>query len=159
MTNLEHILKKLKHIEPEQHYADRSLHTIVMTPRTSRASWFSFTFFRVAEYGAAVALVGLLLVVMLGNSSLVTTFSPIQSNSLSSGGLRAEAEAIDIQIKLLDLDYEESSSTLIKKSTTPILRKKTSRQVIAPLETTTSTIANESTTPPTVDEVLDLLAE
>ncbi|MEK7093882.1 MAG: hypothetical protein AAB903_00905, partial [Patescibacteria group bacterium] len=152
-------LKILKNIEPDRNYADRSLSTIVMSPRNSKTSWFSFTFFRVAEYGAAVAMVGLLLFVMVGNSSLVSLFSPIRSNSLNSGGLRAEAEAIDIQIKLLGLDYEESSSTLQTATTPAVLRKKAPRPAVTPSATETSTASTATTTPtPEIAEVLELLS-
>jgi len=161
MNKLEHILNQLKNIQPDRTYADRSLNTIVNSPRSSRVSWFSFTFFRVAEYGAAVALVGLLFFVMMGNSSLVELFSPIRSNSLNTGGLRAEAEAIDIQIKLLGIDYEESSSTasLTTVAAPSFARKKTIRPIAASVETSTPMTVNTTTPNPDIDDVLDLLSE
>lgn len=161
MNKLEYILKQLKNIQPDHTYTDRSLNTIVTSPRNSKTSWFSFTFFRVAEYGTAVAMVGLLLFVMMGNSSLIELFSPIRSNSLNSGGLRAEAEAIDIQIKLLGIDYEESSSTasLTTAATPSVARKKTIRPTAVTTETSTPLTVSTATPNPDIDDVLDLLSE
>ena len=163
MKNLEHILQELKKIEPERDYSNRSLSMIVMGPRNSKRSWLSFTFLHVAEYGAAVALVGLFLFMMLGNSSLVQLFSPIQSNSLNSGGLRAEAEAIDIQIKLLDVNYTENAKTTtstILKITVPKKKLNPTNTVVSSssLLIASSTEETPSTTPATVEDVLDLLS-
>ncbi len=158
MNNLEHILHKLRTIEPDQRYTDRSLNAIIGSPRNSKR-WLSLTLLHIAEYGSAVALVSLLFLVMLGNSSLNSLFSPIQSGSLNSGGLRAEAEAIDIQIKLLDVDYIESSSTLPTSNTSRIAKKKSLRTAIIAPKQSTSTPQAETSTPPTIEDVLELLSE
>lgn len=158
MNNLEHILHKLRTIEPDQRYSDRSLNAIIGSPRNSKR-WLSLTILHVAEYGSAVALVSLLFMVMLGNSSLSSLFSPIQSGSLNSGGLRAEAEAIDIQIRLLDVDYVESSSTPATLNTPRVIKKQSSRTTITTPKQSTSTPQTETSTPPTIDDVLELLSK
>lgn len=159
MNNLEHILHTLKTLEPDQNYSDRSLSAIVRTPRNPR-SWMSFTILHVAEYSTAVALVSLLFFMMLGNASLTSLFSPIQSSSLNAGSLRAEAEAIDIQIRVLDIDYEENTNL---SSTTPINRPARTTKKTSPIslltKESTSTPETPSTTPPTVEEVLNILAQ
>jgi hypothetical protein len=74
---------------------------------------------RSLEMGSAVVLTGLLLFLIVGGFSIWNTFSPFKLTSLDPTSLRAEAQAIDIQIRLTDIAYADPIP--FERTTTPPL--------------------------------------
>jgi len=107
MEKLIETLQKLKVIEPEKEYTLRSRGLIVGTgfERRPRTTWEVFS--QTLQFGASLALTGLLIFLILGGFSSWGVFSPLRLSSLDPSSLRVEAQAIDIQIQLTNLNYAE----------------------------------------------------
>ena len=112
---VEKILKNLRKIEPNQEYVKNSRLVILNTPQTMTREWSLFSYlFTKRKIATVVSLAAVLAVFALGG-----VFGNGSSNSLpglDSISLRAEAQAIDIQIKLAGLVYENPA--LVHKTTT-----------------------------------------
>jgi hypothetical protein len=122
--NLFELLKQFKNIKPDAAFSETSKRAIfAMNPReeTARAAgsiWGSprRTFLRLIETGVAVALTGFFILLITGALS-GSRFAPVQYSAIDPQGLRAEADAIDIQIQLANLNYTAPSAP---ESTTPL---------------------------------------
>jgi hypothetical protein len=105
------ILKQLKNIEPDPGYVRSSREVILeSTPIVpARTVWqvLAHSF----QFGSAVALTGVLLVLVFGAFSTWKFLSPFQIASLDPSDLRAEAQAIDVQIELAKIQYSEPVKT------------------------------------------------
>lgn len=103
------LLKKLKEISPDAAYTKRSRHAILETLPALRP-WQSpwQIFMHSLQFGSAIALAGVLLVLVLGGFSTWRFLSPFGLASLDPGSLRAEAEAIDAQLHLASVSYNEN---------------------------------------------------
>ncbi|MBI2623758.1 MAG: hypothetical protein HYW65_04320 [Candidatus Liptonbacteria bacterium] len=103
-------LKKLQHAQADPVYTARSRSIILHTaqplpPLRMLGRWM----LRNVESGATLALAGLCLFLVVAGFSLWKSFSPLGIAQFDLASLRAEAQAIDIQIKLAGLAYEEST--------------------------------------------------
>lgn len=105
------ILKQFKNIEPEAHFTAHSKAEILITPRTERRTIGIFTFLHVLETSAAVVLAGFFILVLTGSFSGAHSIAPIQYAVIDPAGLHAEAQAIDMQIQLANVDYPQATST------------------------------------------------
>lgn len=115
--NLENNLKKFKNIQADPEYAKRSRDFILHTPAPTTYRTFWHFVLHNLEIGAAVGLTGIVLFLILGGSSLSTFLSPFRLSSLDPAGLRAEADAIDIQIQLTNLGvYKETTPKLMENA-------------------------------------------
>ncbi len=110
-------LKKFKSIEPDRDYTRKSRLLIVGENRLNGKSIFEFIFHNV-QSGAAFALAVVALVLIFGGTSFWQALNPLKLSSLDPAGLKAEADAIDIQIELTKLNPYTSTST-----STPLLPK------------------------------------
>ena len=120
-------LQKLKKIEPRAHYVHASKSRVLShTPLMQRGvrEWLSY-FTHHVQFGSALAFAALLIAIAWGGFSNIQTLSPFALSSLNPAGLHAEADAIDIQIKLADIAYEAPAN-----------------------ETTTLTLANDTSSRP-----------
>lgn len=151
------ILKQLKKIEPEKAYTERSLRSILSTERPRRLS-----FWRVMaeslEAGSAIVLVGAFLVLILGGFSGIRS---LNFTNLNPSSLKAEAEAIDIQIQLANLHYQDFARTSRKESTAPNALSAPMRSAaLSTLSTSDQATSSEaSTTEVSVDAALRALSE
>ncbi|TSC60592.1 MAG: hypothetical protein LiPW15_470 [Parcubacteria group bacterium LiPW_15] len=148
MNSLE-ILKKLKEIAPERYYAERSRAQILATEQPRRLSpWKIFA--ESMEAGSAMVLAGALLILILGGFSGINV---LNIASLNPTSLKAEADAIDMQIQLTDLSYQNFTRVVAskKESVSPL-----SAFSLMALEdnatTTTSTVVG-------IDDALRALSE
>jgi hypothetical protein len=163
MNNFHDIFKELRKIQPDEEYTRTSREFIMRTPQLGIGHSWRKIFLNTFEYGAAIALVVFLLVMISGSSFNI--FSPFRLASLNPGAIRAEAEAIDIQMKLLNLTYPdfETSSTpklsTVKTSPEILTSKKTTNQDSSPAgNVATTTASDTSSTPIGPDEAVDLLS-
>ena len=109
--NLLEILKQFKNIEPDPAFRENSRRAIfAQDPRPFPGGWSAQrTIWKIIEAGAAVALTGFFLLLITGAFS-GSLFGPTQYSAVDPQGLRAEAQAIDIQIQLANLNYGESAA-------------------------------------------------
>lgn len=159
MQNIEQKLKELKNISPDPGYTRRSRSLIVEAPITQKplSPWR----FVVASFqsGSAIVLTAVLLLIIIGGFSAWKLISPFRLDSLDPASLRAEAEAVDIQIELTNLAYPEADrSAAAQVQTAP-----TTTAAPPPLTEATSTEEEEKEEEKvdkvSVDQALDILAE
>lgn len=115
------IFKKLKKITPDPEYARRS-RLLIVGRETERAVHDLKSFvFSLVKSGSALAMTAALLFLLLGSFSIWKIFSPASTALLDPTSLKAEAQAIDIQIQLTNIAYQE-----------PNLSNETSGPALAP---------------------------
>lgn len=103
--NLKTLFKQLKTIEPDAAYTARSRRTVLGLrdghPVTAPTFWDIIV--RGLTSGSSIALGGILLLIIAGAFSFSAFLSPFELSGLDPTGLRAEAQAVDIQIQLTDI--------------------------------------------------------
>jgi hypothetical protein len=148
-------LKKLQKMQPDPHYQARSRSIILhATPRASRREMLRRFLVGNLESGASLALAGACLFLLFAGFSLWKSFSPLGIAQLDLATLRAEAQAIDIQIKLEGLAYEAPAP-----STPPAPPEQTRRAGMTPHTKTATPAATNATTPAPIPEASALAEE
>lgn len=110
-------LKQFKTIEPDRGFTERSRGLILGVRTGSKISLWDIVI-RNVESGASLALAGLLIFTILGGlSAWNQAFSPAPFEALNPTSLRAEAQAVDIQIELANLNYEAAPTRAGGEST------------------------------------------
>ena len=157
------LLKKLKHVKAEPAYTRRSRFLIlgeaVGLERPSRHPWQLIL--HSLQFGSAVALAGLLLVLIVGGFSAWRFLSPFQLSSLDPQSLRAEAQEVDIQIQLTNIAYPESlqnATSTVETALTP-KTKEIKRQAEKQAEGLGLKPVTSTTKETSIDEALDRLSE
>lgn len=113
--NLQDILKQFKNIEPDAAYSAHSKRSILaLEPKTHERWSLRRTILTVIETGAAVALTVFFVFVVLGGFG--SKLAPVQYAAIDPASLHAEAQAIDMQIRLAQLNYAEPAA----ESTAPV---------------------------------------
>jgi len=164
-------LKQFKKIEPDADFTRRSRTEILLSPQATRRTVGSvFTFLHIIETGTAVALAGFFIFILAGSFPGTKSISPVQYSVIDPQGLHAEAQAIDMQIQLADIQYPQSTSTGSTGSTVSAPATLKNAFTIAPAEETTSSastpvgVAGEptstatTTAPLSVDQALQQLS-
>lgn len=113
--NLIDILKQFKKIEPDAAYSATSKRAILAAEPIVIRWTTRRIVFTIIETGAAVALTGFFIFLVV-NGLNGTGLAPVQYAAINPQALHAEAQAIDMQIKLANLSYTESAA----ESTAPI---------------------------------------
>lgn len=103
-------LKQLQKIESDEAFKKTSLNLILGARQTSVKPGVWGVILKNLELGASLALAGLLIFMIVGGFSAWKIFAPLQVANLDQATLRAEAQAIDIQIKLASLNYETTAA-------------------------------------------------
>ena len=112
------ILKQFKNIEPDAEFSQRSRTEILLSPRNERPTMRGvFAFLHIIETGVAVVLAGFFILILTGSFSPTRSIAPIQYAVIDPAGLHAEAQAIDMQIQLADVQYPQVTSTGVSGST------------------------------------------
>lgn len=107
--NPEDLLRHIRSLEADPSYVRRS-RTLILEERSYRPGvWRALA--QSFHFGASVALASIFLVVILGGFSAWRFLSPFRLDSLDVSGLRAEAQAIDVQIQLADVTYPTVTET------------------------------------------------
>lgn len=113
MDDIYDILRKFKKIQPGQAFARESRERILREqPRIVIASpsvgaLVGRFFMNSLQFGTAIALTVLFLLLVSGGFSRWNILTPFGFSSLDPASLRAEAEAVDTQIKLTDVAYAD----------------------------------------------------
>jgi hypothetical protein len=134
--NLFETLQKFKSIKPDPLYAEQSRRAVLAS--TQNVPVFSpfRSILQFIETGAAVALAGFFIILISGGFSNSPYIAPVQYSVIDGAGLHAEAQAIDIQIKLANVSYADVASN--DGSTAPA-GALGSRQLSAAITAATST--------------------
>lgn len=104
------ILKSLKSITPDLEFLSRSRNLIVSTPQKQTSGWFIFrgNLMQSIKLGAAMTLASALLFIILGGVSFfnVRNLSPVMLSSINEENIAAEADKLDFNIQLGQLEYD-----------------------------------------------------
>ena len=154
--DLSEILKEIRNIEPDKNFSENSRRVVLaqlpagpLSPRRILA--------RSIAVASSVALAGALIFIIAGGLS-ATKLAP-KFSSIDPAALRAEAQAIDTQINLLNVDYAEnavstkSAPTVRKNAPVAIFKNSSSTSVATPTSTATATSTLS------VDEILQGLSQ
>lgn len=158
--NSQEFIKKLKEILPGKEYAESSKRAILAVDQYPRWSfWGSLT--ESLSTGVAIVLAGALLVLVMGGFS---SLNPFSLRSLDPAGLKAEAEAIDIQIRLSNLDYNDFTRVISgKKAITAFSIISTADEKTAENNTSLTAVIDETVSSSTenvgVDDILQELSK
>lgn len=154
-------LESFKYIVPDPAYTETSKRAILAAQPIEMPTWsFRRTIFRIMETTVAVALTGFFIFILAGGLS-GSKFAPVQYSAIDPKALHAEAEAIDIQIKIANVAYENPA--IAAESTAPTAtsasKKPTAAKVPSIAATSESTSTASSTEPVTIDAALQSLSE
>jgi hypothetical protein len=102
---IEHLLRHLKKIESRAEYrAHLRAHLLTRARHPRRLTWRDVVI-GAFQSGSAIALTVVLIVLMVGGFSIAKYVQKVAG--LDPQGLRAEAHAIDMQLELTGLDYQD----------------------------------------------------
>lgn len=114
-------LSQLKKIQPNPEYTRVSRLDLVsraqtIHPRANLRSAIATFLLSNFEAGGAIVLSGLAIFLFFGGFSFLGSALPLGLSSFDRSALKAEAEAIDIQIKLADVSYMEQQQQVQAQS-------------------------------------------
>lgn len=164
MDHLFNLLKQLKSVKAHEDYVRSTRSHVVAFAKenpkhaSSRVLFSSWrVLLRALESGSAIALTGVLLLLIVGGFS--TLRKPVGILGLDPVGLRAEAEAIDIQIQLSELDYSEVAQGDEPKNESTVVGvvKKATRAIGVLKDDSQGESGADASA--TIDDVLDILGE
>jgi len=123
--NLFETLQRFKNISPEPAFKERSKREILAALPSRRFPAagnlrLGQILAHIFEGGIAVALTVFFILIIAGQFSNAPYVSPIQLSVINPQTLKAEAQAVDIQIQLASVAYREPTSTMATTNeTTP----------------------------------------
>jgi len=145
------ILKQFKNIEPNRAFSETSRRAVLAQAEAMPAWSVKRALFGILEAGTAVALAGFFIMLITGGFS-GSRLAPVQYSAIDPQGLRAEAQAIDIQIQLANLNYQGSTA----ESTVQTVKPANTTKAASPVTSATSTPAATPTL--TIDQALEKLS-
>ena len=156
--NLFEILRKFKTIKPDGSFTEKSKRAILASPQNIPVRPFAGVF-RFIETGAAVVLAGFFMLLITGAFSNSSYIAPVQYSVIDATGLHAEAQAIDMQIQLANVNYPETTAAmpqLAKALSGAMAAASSSASTITAAGTSTANSASSSTV--SVDQALEQLS-
>ena len=169
---LQDLLRQLRKIEPNRDYTAYSRQHIVGTPfvipQITHPRAFHFLS-ELLQSGAALALTGVAMLLLIGTFTMSNIFSSSVVANLDPVGLKAEAQAVDIQLQLTDISYIEPMHQALAETTTSLAHTKVNHEAIqkaqdlglpvsAGVSSSSPTSSNEDQ-PLTIDQILDALSQ
>ncbi|MEK7180807.1 MAG: hypothetical protein AAB738_00535 [Patescibacteria group bacterium] len=161
------LLKQLNKMEPDLEYTRRSKLAILglLENNPKRTAWGLM--WSGIKFSTGSMVTGLVIVLIFVAFSAIKFSSPTPLAALDPITLRAEAEAIDIQIKLATLGYENPSLLINQSTTLKIVSGASSKITVDKNETKISSdvpavkdgAPTSTVDSPTIDEVLGKLSE
>lgn len=156
--NLFEVLKQFKDIHSDPAYRERSKQEILShvpvehwNPRR--------VVFAMFETGIAVALSVFFIIAVAGKLPNSSYVAPSQLSAMNPQTLRAEAQAVDIQIKLAQVAYTFETSTPATAPRISIIHVLHIAPTNLPAETTSSAASTISTSSISLDEALQKLSQ
>lgn len=158
-------IKQLKNIQPDESSKQESKRVILSEipfEYVNLKKIFSprIFFLRVFETGVGVAIAGLFIVIISGKF-MGGSVSPMKFSAIDPQALRAEAQAIDMQIQLANLNYSEPMLVVqsTQKLATAVSKKvvNSNNSSVSSDVSSTTTDVSSTTTTMSIDEVLKAL--
>lgn len=162
--NLFENLKQFKTIQPDPSYSETSKRAILAQGDLASVWSAKRTIFRIFETGIAVALTGFFIFLLTG-AFPSSKLAPVQFSAIDPQSLHAEAQAIDMQIELANVSYQEGTSESTKQSALPpaaaaAVALSTSTASTTPAVPNASSTASSTTTSTlTIDQALQTLSQ
>ena len=163
--NLFETLKQFKNIEADPGFVERSRRTVSAFPQNEERGT-RHVFGRVFEGAGSLILAGILVFAVIGGFSGSKYLTPVSFSSIDPVGLRAEADAIDMQINLTNLNYVQSagnpeSTALAAVQGSPSILHSLAIPLVGAPGTTASTSATSTATSTSmsINEALQKLAQ
>ena len=100
-------LREFKKIAPDASFTEKSKRAVLATPQNVPAMSPFRGVLQFIETGAALVLAGFFMLLITGAFSGSTYIAPVQYSVIDPAGLHAEAQAIDMQIQLAQVNYTE----------------------------------------------------
>jgi len=166
---LNEILKQFKKIESNHEYKAKSRAVILASHQDlkTQSLWRPFLISE-GRFGASLVMTSIIIVALLGGFSIKSTPDSGSFPGLDLAGIEAEAQAIDIQIQLTSLNYEEYAKPKSTKvvGALPVKKENTvandDSALIAELKKMDGEIETEVIQPvgaePGIDQALEVLA-
>ncbi|MBI4992338.1 MAG: hypothetical protein HZB99_03925 [Candidatus Harrisonbacteria bacterium] len=112
---MEQLLSRLKAIEPNKEYRERSRVLILNSQQISYPTFFN-RILDTIQYGAAYSLAIIFIFLLVGGLSMFSRgiYSPAVISNLDPQTLKEESENFDIQIQLSQAEYYENSAKTIE---------------------------------------------
>lgn len=128
--NLFETLREFKKIMPDASFTEKSKRAVLATPQNVPSLSPFRGFLQFIETGAAVVLAGFFVLLITGALSQSTYIAPVQYSVIDPAGLHAEAQAIDMQIQLAQVNYTEG---VVARASTVSVEQATSSALSTPL--------------------------
>ncbi len=159
------LLKKFKKVKPDADFSARSRNMILNTEPLERPAGFGWqkysspwqVIIQGLEFGSTIALAGIVLALILGGVSAWRFLSPLHLEGLDPSALQAEAQAVDMQLELARIHYNEPATT--SGTTTLPIAKPEAVKKAAKDQAKDMGLAPASSTEPSLEEALDRLSE
>ncbi|HUX36113.1 MAG TPA: hypothetical protein VMV71_03725 [Candidatus Paceibacterota bacterium] len=159
------LLKKLRALKADSGYTKESRAFILNSGKNEKitAGFLAKEMLSgIFRSGWSIALTAALLLLAIGGFSALRILYPITSSAVVDlTGLKAEAQAIDAQIELNGVQYDitgmENRSSTVRMALPAASNVSRKTDQAKPAESATST--ESTSTPPTIDSVLNALSE
>ncbi len=151
------LLKKFKNIKADPGFVAETRRVLLEAPFPARRMSTWQILVQSLEFGSAIVLAGLLLVAVLGGVSAWRFLSPLKMDGLDPTALRAEAQAVDMQLELTRIHYSEAAGAdgLMAAPEPATTAHKTAEKQAQTMGLAPATSSPE----PNIDEVLNQLSE
>lgn len=147
-------LKQLKKIQPDPAWTENSRRAILASTPIERLSFRQIAM-HVFETAGSLALAGVLILVIAGGFSGSGYLAPVHLSVVDPIALRAEAQAIDTQINLLNLSYTENTNGAA--STPAVATAKPKKAEVTAGGNTTTTASSTKPSSLSIDQALQQL--
>jgi len=160
--NLFETLRQFKTLEPESSFTEKSKRAILASSQNIPPMSPFRGILQFIETGAAVVLAGFFILLITGALSNSTYIAPVQYSVIDPAGLHAEAQAIDMQIELANVNYTEGAARVATSAPAAFAIPATSSALAASMIAATSSASavtsTASSTSISVDQALSQLA-
>lgn len=158
-------LKQFKNINPNAAYQEKSKRAVLA--HTPKESWSAKKMFiTIFETGVGVALTVFFILIIIGQFPGQSSVTPVHLSVINPATLRAEAQAVDMQIQLAQIDYNISTSSAESTPQTTVAIATEQPLLLATSSAATSTSSANGTSSDstasstlTVDQALQQLSQ
>lgn len=156
------ILKKLRAIKADSGYIKESRSFILSSGKHNEPNLAFFAkelAIGVFRSGWSIALTAVLLLLTMGSFSIIKVLHPVTTAVVDVAGMKAEAQAIDAQIELTGVEYAAIGIANKTSTVSMALPEIKPRAKAVKAKPGITTLAETTSTAPTIDSVLETLSE
>ncbi len=112
---MEQLLTKLKAIEPNKEYQERSRSLILSSPQTSLYPRLAGQFLHALQFSAAFGMAAIIIFLVSGGAeSINRALSPSFLSGLDPDSINQEAQTLEFQLQFSQAEYYENSAEKIE---------------------------------------------